>query len=297
MSIPMLPPIPCHRGLAKLAARYDGFILDLWGLVHNGIAPYPGAVDCMRRLRAAGKPVVLLSNAPRSAGTVAAFLADIGVPPDSYDTIVTSGDVMLTALARRADPWHARLGRTYFYLGADRDAGMLDGLDYRPVDGIEAASFILNLGLANAQAECLDDYRPLLARSHALGLAMICGNPDLTVMRGDRVLLCAGALAQAYAEIGGDVAWHGKPHRPAYQACLTAIGMASNRRVLAIGDSFRTDIAGANRAGLDSLLAVGGIHVEDFGPLIDGLPDPAALAACCARAGVRPTGCIPALVW
>ena len=92
MSIPIEPAIPFHRGLAELAERYDGFILDLWGLVHNGIAPYPGAVDCMRRLRSAGKPVVLLSNAPRSAGTVAAFLAGIGVLPDSYDAIVTSGD-------------------------------------------------------------------------------------------------------------------------------------------------------------------------------------------------------------
>ncbi len=295
MSTPV--PIPFHRGLAELAKGYDGFILDLWGLVHDGIAPYPGAVDCMRRLRSAGKPVVLLSNAPRPAGTVAEFLAGIGVPADCHDTIVTSGDVTLAALVRRADPWHARLGRTYFYLGADRDAGMLDGLDYRPVDGIEAASFILNLGLANAAAECLDDYRPLLAESRERGLAMVCGNPDLTVVRGDRMLLCAGALAEAYAEIGGDVAWHGKPHRPAYQACRLAIGAESNRRVLALGDSLRTDIAGANRAGLDSLLAVGGIHAEDFGPLTDGMPDPAVLAACCARAGERPTGCIPALVW
>lgn len=292
-----LIPIPFHAGLAGLANSYDGFILDLWGLVHNGIAPYPGAVDCMQRLRSAGKPVVLLSNAPRPAGTVATFLAGIGVPVDGYDTIVTSGDVTLAALARRADPWHARLGRAYYYLGADRDAGLLDGLDYRRVDRIEAASFILNLGLANAAQEYLDDYRALLAKSRTLGLAMVCGNPDLTVMRGDRTLLCAGALAEAYAEIGGDVFWHGKPHRPAYQACLSAIGAGANQRILAIGDALRTDIAGANRAGLDSLLAIGGIHAADFGPLTDGMPNPATLAACCARAGERPTGWIPALVW
>ncbi len=289
--------IPYHRGLSALAERYDGFVLDLWGLVHNGIAPYAGAVDCMHRLRAAGKRVILLSNAPRGAATVAAFLDAIGVPADGYDAIVTSGDLTLAALTSRADPWHARLGRGYFYLGAERDAGMLDGVDYRRVDRLKRADFILNLGLANAAAESLADYRPLLAEARRLALPMVCGNPDLSVVRGDTLLLCAGALAEAYEGIGGELAWHGKPHRPAYEACLARMGGPARRRVLAVGDSLRTDIAGANGAGLDSLFAAGGIHAAEFGLAAGATLDPAEITALCAREGVRPTGLIPRLIW
>ncbi len=297
MSAPATESLTVHAGLGPLAGRYDGYILDLWGVVHNGLAPYPGAVDCMRRLRRAGKSVILLSNAPRGAAVVRDFLAGIGVGGDAYDDIVTSGDATREALARRADPWHAALGRACLYFGKPDDARLLDGLDYDRVDAVADADFILSLGLDDADTETVADYRERLAAATARKLPMICGNPDLTVMRGDTVLLCAGALAKAYEEIGGEVCWHGKPYPRVYQICLQRMAGVAPERVLAIGDSFRTDIAGANRAGLDSLFALGGIHAEELGLAPGAAPDPAQLEAAIAAGGHRPTAAILGLRW
>lgn len=297
MTITDTEPVALHSGLAELADRYDGYILDLWGVVHNGLAPYPGAVDCMRRLRTAGKRIVLLSNAPRSSAAVRTFLAGIGVAEDCYDDIVTSGDATREALESRSDPWHARLGWSYYYLGKTADAAILSGLGYIAATSLSGAEFILNLGLADPENESVETYRPLLEEALVNHLPLICGNPDLTVMRGDSMQDCAGALAKAYEDIGGDVFWHGKPHARVYEICFGRMDGVSPERVLAIGDSFRTDIAGANAAGIDSLFAMGGIHAEEFGLGPDGAPDPSLVEPAVAAGGHRPTGVISGLRW
>jgi HAD superfamily hydrolase (TIGR01459 family) len=289
--------LPYYDGIGPLADRYDALLLDLWGVVHNGKAPFPGVVDCLNRLRAAGKRVVLLSNAPRSSDTVVTFLDGIGVEAGTYDRIVTSGDAARRALVARSDPFHARLGRTYYYLGKAMDRGMLAGTDYAESEDLADASFFLNLGLADPAVETTATYRPVLAAGLARGLPMVCGNPDLEVLFGDGMQECAGALAQAYAEMGGEVYWHGKPWPRVYGLCFEVLSGIPRRRILAIGDSLRTDIAGAAAAGIDSLFAVSGIHAREYGVAPGTVPDIGLVRRRVAAGEVRPSGLIATLRW
>jgi HAD superfamily hydrolase (TIGR01459 family) len=272
-------------GLRDLAADYDGYILDLWGVVHDGVSPYPGVLDCMARLVDAGKRVVLLSNAPRRADDVVRRIAAIGVPAGLYHGAMSSGEEAWQHLKRRDDPFYAGLGRLCLHICSERDLEIRDGLGLTYVDDPRLAEFILNTGPAGWD-DTIEDYRPVLAAARERDLKMVCANPDLTVMHGAKLALCAGALAVHYEEIGGTVRWHGKPHRSVYQRCFELIGIADRRRILAIGDSLRTDIAGANGAGIDSLLIAGGLHANEFAP--DGRLDLACIAAAVHAAGVRP---------
>jgi HAD superfamily hydrolase (TIGR01459 family) len=284
-------------GLSELAGKYDAVILDLWGVIHDGEKPTPGALRCMAEMRAIGWPLVLLSNAPRSLASVRKQVAGFGIPPDSYDEVVTSGDLARTALARRDDPWHARLGRRFYHLGPERDWGLLDGLDYEVVQTPERAHFILNTGLFDDETETAADYAGLLDLAHRKHLPMICANPDRYVYRGHKRLPCAGAVAEAYHAIGGDCAYHGKPLPAAYRACFAKMRGVEPRRVLAVGDSLTTDIAGANAAGIDSVLVLAGLHAEEFGARPGATLDLVAVEAAAVRFGARPTAVIPEFQW
>jgi HAD superfamily hydrolase (TIGR01459 family) len=270
-------------GVGELAPRYEGFIIDLWGVVHDGVAPLPGAVACLYALVAAGKRVVLLSNAPRRADDVVRRITAIGVPPDGYHAVMSSGEEAWQCLHRRDDPFYRRLGRRCLHIGSDRDLEIREGLELDVVDIPEAAEFILNTGPAGWD-DTVEDYVGVLRRALACRLPMVCANPDLVVMHGDRRALCAGALAQWYMAAGGRVRWHGKPDPSVYEACLGLLGSADRRRLLAVGDSLRTDIAGAAAAGIDSLFVAGGIHAEEFGMLGGEEPDLDRVAAA-LRAG------------
>jgi len=256
--------VPYISGLNKLAPRYDGFILDLWGVIHDGVAPMPGAVDCLRSLIGCGKRVALLSNAPRRADDVVRRITRIGVPKGTYHQVMSSGEEAWQYLHRRDDPFYATLGRRCLHICSDRDLEIRDGLGLEFLDDAERAEFILNTGPAGWD-DTIEDYTPLLRRCLARRLPMVCANPDLVVMHGAKLALCAGALAQWYEREGGYVRWHGKPYRSVYDSCLALLGIADRSRILAVGDSLRTDIAGAAAAGIDSLLIAGGIHAEEFG--------------------------------
>ncbi len=275
-------------GLASLAGRYDAALLDVWGVLHDGVKPTLGALDCLARLRAAGWRLVLLSNAPRSASSTRTQIAGFGIPPASYDDVVTSGELTRAALAQRVDPWHAALGRRFYHLGPARDWGLLDGLDYQRVQEVAGSDFILNTGLFDDDTETAETYAPFLqtARQHAI--PMICANPDISVMRGSRSIPCAGAIAVAYQAIGGNVCFHGKPHAGAYAACFRLLDGVPPRRILAVGDSLVTDIRGAVGAGIDSVFVMDGIHVSE----IKGNP-----TAAYARTGITPTAAIPTFRW
>ncbi|HJU15616.1 MAG TPA: TIGR01459 family HAD-type hydrolase [Stellaceae bacterium] len=281
--------------LSELAPRYDGFILDLWGVIHDGAAAFPGAVKCLAALRDSGKRVVLLSNAPRRADDVAARIARIGVPP-LYDHVMSSGEEAWLHLSRRDDPFYARLGRRCLQIGSERDTGMREGLPLEFVDDVAEAELILNTGPAGWD-DRIEDYDPVLRAARARDLPMICANPDLHVLHQGRLALCAGALAERYEEMGGYVRWHGKPHPSVYDTCLGLLGIAERARILAVGDSLRTDIAGAGAAGLDSLLIAGGVHAEEFGAAPGGTLDPARAAAALAAVPYRPIGIARALDW
>jgi HAD superfamily hydrolase (TIGR01459 family) len=274
-------------GIREVAAEYDGFVLDLWGVIHDGMKPYPGVAECLTQLLAAGKRIVLLSNAPRRAYDVVNRITAIGVPRGLYHAVMSSGEEAWQHLKDRTDPFYADLGRNCLHICSDRDLEIRHGLDLDYVEDAAVADFILNTGPAGWD-DTIDDYAPLLAASCERGLKMVCANPDLMVNHGDKLALCGGALAVHYEAIGGPVRWHGKPYPSVYQSCFDLLGIDDRSRILAVGDSLRTDIAGANGVGLDSLLIAGqGIHADEFAP--GGTLDFGRIETAAETAGVRPT--------
>jgi HAD superfamily hydrolase (TIGR01459 family) len=281
-------------GMRHLAPAYDGFILDLWGVVHDGTAPFPGVLDCMGRLIAARKRVVLLSNAPRRADDVVRRIAKIGVPEGLYHTVMSSGEEAWQYLHERRDPFYAALGRRCLHICSERDLEIREGLDLDFVDRPEEADFILNTGPAEWE-DTYEDYAPLLRAARARDLPMVCANPDLVVIHAGRAALCAGAIAEEYEALGGRVRWHGKPYPSVYDSCLALLGIAERSRILAVGDSLRTDIAGATRAGIDSLLITGGIHAAEFTNA--GVLDRDKIAAALRDDGAHPIAVAAGFVW
>lgn len=276
--------IPLLADLPDFTADYDGFIVDLWGVLHDGLAPYPGAIEALRAL--APKPVLLLSNAPRRAAAAREALRKLGFEDDLYSAILTSGEASWQALAQRDAPWLTGRGSRIYHLGPPRDRSVLEGLDATLASAPQEADLLLNTGpddhrdptdisayIAELQA-CLDG-----------GLVMLCANPDLHVIRGGIRILCAGALAEWYAAHGGQVHSIGKPYPGIYRQALDMLGLPANR-VLAIGDSLRTDIAGGQAAGLASLWVLGGLHAEELGG------DPQRARALAAAYGLSPTAMI-----
>jgi HAD superfamily hydrolase (TIGR01459 family) len=281
-------------GMRGLAPGYDGFILDLWGVVHDGTAPFPGVLDCMERLIAAKKRVVLLSNAPRRADDVMRRIEKLGVPAWLYHGVMSSGEEAWQHLARRDDPFYAALGRRCLHIGSERDLEIREGLNFDFVATPDEADFILNTGPAEWEAT-IADYTIALGGARARDLPMVCANPDLVVIHNGRPALCAGALAEHYEAIGGQVRWHGKPYPSVYDSCLGLLGIAERRQILAIGDSLRTDIAGAAGAGIDAVLIAGGVHAAEFAP--EGALDEARIAAALRASGTSPIAVAARFVW
>ena len=285
------PPIISH--FAPLAAGYDVVLSDVWGVVHNGVVATPEACDALARFRQQGGTVVLITNAPRPGEVVVRTMLDrLHVPHAAYDGIVSSGDVTHALIAARA-------GQRVFHIGPERDLPIFDGLD-APVAPLDAADYAVCSGLTDDTVETPDDYAGLIARMRARGLTMICANPDIVVERGDALVYCAGAIADRYAEAGGDVIYAGKPYRPIYDQAL-AIAQAKRgrpadrERVLAIGDSVRTDLKGAAAFGIDCLFVTAGIHAEELGTRDN--PDAGALRDIFAQAGVYPKAVMRRLAW
>ena len=278
-------------GFAPLAERFDGFVIDLWGVLHDGVTAYPGAVDCLQRIRAAGKPAVLLSNAPRRAWMARAAMREMGIPDELYTDLLTSGEATHALLAERSDPWFAALGRRVLHLGPERDRNVIDGLDLVLAETAAGADFVLNTGPDDHQD--LNDvaaFEPILQDCAAHRLPMICANPDLEVIRGGRRVICAGALSLRYEALGGDVRWVGKPDPAIYAPVLGMLGVPA-ASALAVGDSLRTDIAGAASAGLASVWILGGIHARELAQ------DPQAARLAAAASRLSPVAFMPTFAW
>lgn len=279
-------------GLAEIADRYDALLCDVWGVVHNGRERHAAACEALVRFRALGGPVVLISNAPRRAQAVVGQLDALGVPRAAWSAVATSGDATRAELARRAPG-------PVWAIGPERDASLYEGLDL-DFAGSETAAFICCTGLYDDRAERPEDYCERLAAPARRGLDMICANPDRVVQIGDRLIPCAGALADVYTALGGRVIMAGKPFAPIYDLAREAARAAAPagtppRRVLAIGDAVATDVKGANAQGLDCLFVAEGIHAADLvGPR--GL-EPSRAAALLAREGAHAAHLTPALKW
>ena len=277
---------------APLAADYDVILSDVWGVVHNGLAAFADACDALARFRAAGGTVLLITNAPRPAGVVVRLLDKLGVPHAAYDGIVSSGDVTQDVMLARRD-------QQVFTIGPQRDLPTFTELGIRFAPA-ESADYVVCTGLFDDENETPEDYRPLLTRLRERNLFMVCANPDLVVERGERLVYCAGAVADLYASLGGEVLYAGKPHRPIYETALAKAAAARGKtplleRVLAIGDSVRTDLAGATAFGIDCLFVTAGIHAEELGGR--DTPDAKLLQSIFADAKIYPKAVTRRLVW
>ena len=283
-------------GFAPLAARYDGFVLDLWGVIHDGVNAFPHAVDTLRRLKAAGKRTLLLSNVPRPNDAVMTMMNRMGIDESLYTGILTSGEAVRRALRNPPDLWWTQLGTRVFHLGPDRDKPVLAGLPLTVAATPAEADFVLNTGPDDHRNPSdMNEFEPMLAECARHRLKMICANPDLEVIRGGVRVLCAGALAVRYTELGGDVRSLGKPDPAIYQPVLDQLGLAPDR-VLAVGDSLRTDIAGAVGVGLAACWVLDGIHGAGF-KRTDGGFDTALAEAAAREAGVAPIATLPRFGW
>jgi len=278
--------------LAPFARDYDVLFCDVWGVIHNGVAAFAPACETLTRFRAGGGTVILITNAPRPGAAVGSILDRLGVPRDAYDAITTSGDVTRGIV-------ESRMRESVFHLGPARDRPIFSGLDVRFAP-VEIADYVVCSGLFDDTTETPENYRELLAAMRARTLFMVCANPDVVVERGDTLVYCGGALADAYAALGGEVLYCGKPYAPIYEAALATAGAVRGvtpplRRVLAVGDSVRTDLKGAAAFGLDSLFIISGIHAEDFGGR--EAPDLSSLNAIFAAGQVAPKAIMRGLSW
>ena len=277
---------------ATLAPAYDVVLCDVWGVVHNSVVAFADACDALTRFRQQGGSVVLITNAPRPSAVVMTILDGLNVPRAAYDAIVSSGDVTRAVIAARA-------GKRVFHVGPERDVPMFAGLD-TPLAGVESADYVVCSGLFDDTTETPQDYAALIAAMRERELPMLCANPDIVVERGEKLVYCAGAIADAYAAAGGSVLYAGKPYRPIYEQALEVARSARGRaiepaRLLAIGDSVRTDLTGAAGFGIDCLFVTGGIHAEELGGR--DKPNAAALGDIFAAAGLAPKAVMQRLVW
>jgi HAD superfamily hydrolase (TIGR01459 family) len=247
--------------MRDLAADVDVLLSDIWGVVHNGLEAFPEACEALHTFRQRGGTVVLITNAPRPADSVQRQLRKLGVADETYDANVSSGD--LTRLFVADHP-----GKTMFWLGPERDNSIYRGLEtaFAP---IESADYIVCTGPFDDETETPEDYRAMMEQARARNLTVICANPDIVVERGDRLIYCAGAIAELYRELGGEVIFYGKPHRPIYERAMSIAETRRGakiplRRILAIGDSVRTDLTGAHGFGINCLFVTRGIHAGEF---------------------------------
>ncbi len=278
-------------GLREIAGDYDAFLIDAWGVLHDGITPFDGAIDALTALRGEGKSVVIVSNASRRTSEVAREMADLGIGRDLYAHLVTSGEATWQALSTRPDDRHAGLGDRCFYLGPKRSQSLMNGLGLHEVEQIKEASFFLVAGVVEPD-DTLEPYRTLLADAKALDLVLVAANSDRIAVSGGKPYFCGGALADIYTDMGGTCFHYGKPHPTIYETCFERVPGTPRNRILAIGDSFDTDMPGAHSAGIDALFISGGIHAEE-------LADNSAtqLDRLCDKAGCRPRSAMDLFRW
>ena len=249
------------EGLRDLVGNVDVLLSDIWGVVHNGLVAFPEACEALRNFRARGGTVILITNAPRPADSVQRQLRKLHIADETYDAIVSSGDLTRNFVADHP-------GQKMFWVGPERDNSIYRGLD-PALAPLEQADYIVCTGLFDDETESAENYREMMLKARERKLPLVCANPDIVVERGDRLIYCAGAIAELYLELGGEVIFYGKPHRPIYERALWLAserrgGTVPLQRVLAIGDSVRTDLAGAHGFGIDCLFVTRGIHSDEF---------------------------------
>ncbi|MBY0463222.1 MAG: TIGR01459 family HAD-type hydrolase [Alphaproteobacteria bacterium] len=258
------------NGLSSLVHQYDLFFIDLWGVTHNGKTPFPEALECYQNLKKEGKPVFILSNAPRMPEAAIKKLSGMGLPRDLYNDLQTSGYECHKNLRDRSDAFYQALGTRLYHVGPERDRNLFTSLEYTDVTNIDDADFVLVTG-TDMWDRTLESYQSELDQALQRNLPLVCANPDKRVLYGDEIVLCSGAIAAHYQSMGGKMRQHGKPDAEIYQILHSRAQESLNKeiskdRILMIGDSLATDIAGANAYGIDSLMVLSGIHGGELLP-------------------------------
>ncbi len=236
--------------LSDIYNNYETFVIDLWGVVHNGEVLNPNALEAIDQLTNNSKKIVFLSNAPRPSSKVISFLLKMKMKSKYLSHVMTSGEAAMHAINKQ------KFGKTFFHLGPPRDTSVFEEVKNNRTD-IENCDFILCTGLFDEYENDLEYYKELL-KSHTTK-KLVCTNPDLTVHRGNVEELCAGSIAKVFEELGGKVVYFGKPYKEIYNLCFK-----SSEKVLAIGDNLRTDIRGANNLDIDCLFISEGVHRNEY---------------------------------
>lgn len=290
MRIPTLLP-----GFRAVAEQYEAFILDLWGVIHDGHTAFPHSAETLRRIRACGRRTLLLSNAPRRSHALVAQMEGFGIPRDLYDEVMSSGEAVRAEMIARTDPFFAALGERCYHLGPERDRSVFEGVPLCLVERLEDAEFVVNTGPVNLD-DTVEQYEDFLAAARQRELPMVCANPDKVVIRQGRRVMCAGALAERYAALGGRVAQRGKPDPAIYRLCVETLGVHP-LRVAVVGDALETDIWGATAAGLPSIWVTGGIHAAELDAGYGKPADPRRLGEVAERHGLGPTAALAGFIW
>ena len=283
-------------GLEEVADLFDAFILDLWGLVHDGERLYPPVAETFQQIKNAGKKTLLLSNAPRRAYALVDAMNKMGLDRNLYGEVLSSGEATRDELIARSDPFFASLGMKSYHLGPPRDRSVFDDTGVEIVDAVNAADFLVNTGPVELD-HSVDDYADVLASARAKALPMVCANPDLVVIRGRKPVICAGAIARKYASLGGEVAYRGKPDPAIYVLAAARLDASDFSRIAVVGDALETDVKGAAAAGMPSIWCTGGIHAKVLGVEYGQPADPEKASALAAAESHRPAAIIPGLFW
>ena len=285
-----------HKTFFEIVDKYNGFIIDIWGILHNGISVYPEAINSLKYLNKKNKKVVLLSNAPRRNYAVIEMMQNIGFPTDIIQDIITSGEATYIELK---DIAHKKYGRTLYHIGPERDFSVFEDLPYHKAKIINEADFILATGMTSFD-QTLEEYLPILDQGLNKNLPLICANPDKIVKIGDQLPACAGAMAKYYEDKGGDVIYHGKPHSAIYEMAyqkLCSETPIQPSKILCIGDSLDTDILGGNTMGMDTAWVTDkGIHAREIQTLETFEDRESAIQNICHKHGIFPTFCVPSFI-
>lgn len=283
-----------YPNISSIIDRYDGLLVDLWGVVHDGQSLYPGVLDCLTKIKQKNKSIIFLSNAPRRASRAKKVLDNLGIPATLYHSIVTSGEVTFEYVKSN----NFSLGKRFIILGPDKDDNLLDDLpDYIKVNDYKDADFVIVTGFDHDDS-VLEDVIPQLQLCFQYRLPMICANPDIEVVRqtGERAL-CAGVISNHYVAMGGKVLFFGKPYPDVYHRCFEQLKSNNCYHIAAIGDNLETDIAGAKHLEIDSYLVTGGILRENLKIMPGELPSREKLDTLFKNYAMIPTGVIPAFIW
>lgn len=283
-------------GLSEIAAEFDGFILDLWGLIHDGVTAYPGVVETFQALKKAGLKTILLSNAPRRSRLLVDGMIAMGIERDLYGDVFSSGEATWQELANRTDPFFSGLGSRAYHIGPERDVSVLEETGIERIQSLERASFILNTGPSDL-SQTVSDFEELLKDGLARNLPMVCANPDDVVIREGQRVICAGAIARRFEAMGGRVVYRGKPDPAVYHLAVRRLSVKDFRRVAVIGDALETDVAGANASGLKAIWCTGGIHGEALGVSYGQPANLKVAAQLAAEQEKEPWAIIPGFQW